>query len=148
MIAPPSPVDTQTIDDDLKRHETMRSPRGPSPFDSYAAVGQLSYAPATKTTVVTTTTTTTTSFPPILFKNPRNLLERDPKQYPLAATPTPQSIRKLCFDLGGIQTRFEEDEDVRGNVLEVSLTPKMKIRGLAALSTSNTSPVFAFVSLY
>jgi hypothetical protein len=75
------------------------------------ALGQLSYAPATQTTVVTTTTTTTTKFPPLMVKAPRHLHDLDPKQYPLASTPTPHSIKKLCFDVEGRPTMFQEADD-------------------------------------
>ena len=71
----------------------------------HSTIGQVSFAPTTKTTVVTTTTTTTTSFPPFVMKAPKNLEQRDALQYPLAASPTPQAIRKLRFDIGG-QTAY------------------------------------------
>lgn len=86
-------------------------------LDPYAALGQLSYAPTTQTTVVTTTTTTTTSFPPLILNAPRHLRERDPKQYPLAASPTPQAIKQFSFSIGGKQARFEEADDAQ-NALE------------------------------
>ena len=105
-------------------------------FDSYAAVGRLSYAPATQTTVVTTTTTTTTSFPPILLKNPKGLLDRDPKLYPLATTPTPSTISKFCMDLGGKPACFEEGDDVHAAVSEVGL-----ISGMFASCTMPYQPV-------
>ncbi|KAF1813856.1 WD40 repeat-like protein, partial [Eremomyces bilateralis CBS 781.70] len=68
---------------------------------------------ATQTTVVTTTTTTTTSFPPLVFNSPRSLSERDPKQYPLAASPTPASIRQLSFNLGGRPAFLKESENFK-----------------------------------
>ncbi|KAL9104196.1 MAG: hypothetical protein Q9163_000848 [Psora crenata] len=74
-------------------------------------LAQLSYGPATKTTVVTTTTTTTTKFPPLLLKAPKHLHDLDPKQYPLAASQTPESIRKLCFEIEGRPAIFEEADD-------------------------------------
>ncbi|KAI9880441.1 MAG: SCF ubiquitin ligase complex subunit cdc4 [Pleopsidium flavum] len=77
----------------------------------YGTLGQLSLAPATQTTVVTTTTTTTTNFPPFLIKAPGHLHNLDPKLYPLAATPTPQSMKRFCFDMGGKPTFFREAED-------------------------------------
>ena len=80
----------------------------PSPGD---ALGQISFAPATQTTVVTTTTTTTTSFPPLVLKAPRRREPLDPKEYPLAATPTPPSIKRLCFEVDGRPTYFREAED-------------------------------------
>lgn len=82
----------------------------------HAVVGQIS---ATQTMVVTTTTTTTTSFPPLLLNPPKHLDDMDPKQYPLAASSTPTSIKKLCFDVEGRTTTFEEARDVKptlGNV--------------------------------
>ncbi|KAK7519555.1 WD40-repeat-containing domain protein [Phyllosticta citriasiana] len=80
-------------------------------LDPYTALGQLSYGPATQTTVVTTTTTTTTSFPPLVLNAPRHLHQRDPKQYPLAASPTPQSIKDFSFNIAGREARFREADD-------------------------------------
>lgn len=73
--------------------------------------GQFTFAPATQTTVVTTTTTTTTSFPPLMIKAPHHLHELDSKLYPLASSPTPKSIKRFCFDLGGKPTYFNEAEN-------------------------------------
>lgn len=73
--------------------------------------GQFTFAPATQTTVVTTTTTTTTSFPPLMIKAPHHLHELDPKLYPLASSPTPKSIKRFCFDIGGKPTYFNEAEN-------------------------------------
>lgn len=83
------------------------------------SVGQFSFAPATKTTVVTTTTTTTTAFPPFIMRAPKHLLDRDPERYPLAATPTPRSIKRFRLDIGGQDALFEEAnaaEDLMQNV--------------------------------
>lgn len=85
-------------------------------------MAHLSIAPATTTTVVTTTTTTTTQFPPLLFKPPRSLSERDPKEYPLAHAHAPESLRKFCFDVGGEQACFQEAKDVVDTITEVRLT--------------------------
>ena len=79
--------------------------------DSEALLGQFSFAPATQTTVVTTTTTTTTKFPPFLMRPPRRMQDLDVKQYPLAASPTPASLKKIHFEIGGKQTVFREAED-------------------------------------
>ncbi|KAF2866937.1 WD repeat-containing protein pop1 [Massariosphaeria phaeospora] len=86
--------------------------------DQYATLGQLSVAPATHTTVVTTTTTTTMAYPPIFMKAPRNLGQRDPKEYPLAHIPAPESIRKFFFKAAGSQACFEEAEDVVDKAFE------------------------------
>ncbi|KAL1631006.1 SCF ubiquitin ligase complex subunit cdc4 [Neofusicoccum ribis] len=94
-------------------------------LDPYAALGQLSYAPTTQTTVVTTTTTTTTSFPPLILNAPRHLRERDPKQYPLAASPTPQAIKEFSFNIGGRQARFREADDAQ-NTLEESMSEEWR----------------------
>lgn len=80
-------------------------------ISSEDVLGQFSYAPATQTTVVTTTTTTTTNFPPIMMKAPQHLYDLDPKLYPLASSPTPTSIKKLCFDVDGTPTLFQEADD-------------------------------------
>ncbi|OAX80156.1 hypothetical protein ACJ72_05519 [Emergomyces africanus] len=78
---------------------------------SNSSVGQFSFAPATQTTVITTTTTTTTSFPPLVMKGPGSSKLLDPKVYPLAATPTPDSIRDIHFDLGAASIIFNEAVD-------------------------------------
>ena len=36
----------------------------------------------------------------------------DPKQYPLAAAPTPVSMKKMYFDVKGLKTMFEESDDL------------------------------------
>lgn len=82
-------------------------------------LGQFSFAPATQTTVVTTTTTTTTSFPPLMMKAPHHLHELDSKLYPLAASPTPRSIKRLCFDVGGRPTYFREADNTLETLHEV-----------------------------
>ena len=84
-------------------------------------LGQFSFGPATQTTVVTTTTTTTTSFPPLLMKAPHNLHELDSKLYPLAASPTPRSIKRLCFDIEGRPTYFREADDAPKTLQAVRL---------------------------
>ena len=88
-------------------------------MDPYAAMGQFSFAPATKTTVVTTTTTTTTTMPPICVNAAGSLGERDPKDYPLAHVQAPESIRKIYFESGGELACFEETNAASGKVQEV-----------------------------
>ena len=88
-------------------------------IDPYATMGQFSFAPATKTTVVTTTYTTTTTFPPLCINAPGNMSERDPKEYPLAHTQAPESIRKFYFESGGALACFEEAHAVSDKVQEV-----------------------------
>lgn len=80
-------------------------------IDPDTLLGQFSFAPATQTTVVTTTTTTTTKFPPFLMRPPRRMQDLDLKHYPLAATPTPASLRNIHFEIGGRRTIFHEAED-------------------------------------
>lgn len=92
--------------------QTQGSPSG--------SFGQFSFAPATQTTVVTTTTTTTTSFPPLMIKPPRAIKNLDPKEYPLAASPTPDLLRNVKFELGGKSVVFNEPEDTTNAVNEVS----------------------------
>lgn len=74
-----------------------------------ATLGQ--FSTATQTTVVTTTTTTTTKYPPFVVRPPRRMQELDPKHYPLAASPTPVSLRSIRFDFGGKPTFFQESPD-------------------------------------
>lgn len=90
-------------------------------MEPFSTMAHLSIAPATTTTVVTTTTTTTTNYPPMLLKPPRNLSERDPKEYPLAHAKAPESIRKFFFDAGGEQACFQEANDTTGTIVEVCL---------------------------
>ncbi|OAL36723.1 hypothetical protein AYO20_04055 [Fonsecaea nubica] len=79
--------------------------------ESDTLLGQFSFAPATQTTVVTTTTTTTTKFPPFIMRPLRRTKDLDLKQYPLAASPTPASLKKIHFEIGGKHTIFREAED-------------------------------------
>lgn len=85
----------------------------------YTTVGQFSLAPTTQTTVVTTTTTTTTSFPQLVMKPPKHLNELDPKEYPLAAVPTPSNLKRFCFDVEGKPTYFREEDDAEKSIREV-----------------------------
>ncbi|KAJ9618664.1 SCF ubiquitin ligase complex subunit cdc4 [Taxawa tesnikishii (nom. ined.)] len=82
----------------------------------YTTVGHFSFGPATQQTIVTTTTTTTISFPPLQIKPPRDLYERDPKQYPLAFSPTPSSIKRFGFEVGGRRTVYKEAEDANASL--------------------------------
>lgn len=88
---------------------------------SHDAFGQLSFAPTTRTTVVTTTTTTTTSFPPLIFRPPRAVKDLDARQYPLAASPTPASLKNLKFKVGDQSVVFNEPDDTASAAKEVRL---------------------------
>lgn len=81
--------------------------------------GQFSFAPATQTTVVTTTTTTTTALPPLIIQPPRATKDLDTKLYPLAASPIPDSLRSIKFELGGKPVIFNEPEDTTNAINEV-----------------------------
>ncbi|OQO11246.1 hypothetical protein B0A48_05502 [Cryoendolithus antarcticus] len=87
---------------------TMTSRAMPPPNSTIAS---LAFGPATQQTVVTTTTTTTVSLPPLIMNPPKDLFERDPKQYPLAFTPTPRNVKRFCFEVNGRPTMFHESED-------------------------------------
>jgi F-box and WD-40 domain protein CDC4 len=102
--------------------------------DPYAStMAHLSMAPATTTTVVTTTTTTTTKFPPLVFKPPRNLGDRDPKEYPLANAQSPAFIRRFVFEAGGAQAYFEEAEDQIDTIVEVCyIHPGLMVSSLSS----------------
>lgn len=78
-----------------------------------STVAQLSFGPATQQTVTTVTTTTTISLPPLVMKPPKLLDERDPKQYPLAFSPTPSSLKRFGADMYGRPFRFHEEEDAQ-----------------------------------
>jgi F-box and WD-40 domain protein CDC4 len=109
---------------EMDDHERDNLGQGPS----NNAFGQFSFAPTTRTTVVTTTTTTTTSFPPLIVKPPRAVKELDARQYPLAASPTPASLRNLRFKLGDKSIIFNEPEDAAAAGIEVttSLPPYLQ----------------------
>ena len=98
---------------------TMPNPQQALEPSADDILGQFSFAPATQTTIVTTTTTTTTSFPPLMMKAPLHLHELDPKMYPLASSPTPKSIKRFCFDVGGRPTFFGEADDAGDTMKEV-----------------------------
>lgn len=84
------------------------------------AVGQVSFSPATQTTVVKTTTTTTVSFPPFVLNAPKDLADRDPEIFPLAAIPTPPCLKKLRFPVGSRIAQFEELDDAHQALRQVS----------------------------
>jgi len=58
----------------------------------------------------------------MLFKPPRSLSERDPKEYPLARVQAPESIRKFFFDVEGERALFQEADDAADTIIEVRLT--------------------------
>lgn len=101
-----------------KHDQTQMDLMGPA--SSSDDLGQFSFAPTTRTTVVTTTTTTTTSFPPLAIKPPRAVKDLDTRQYPLAASPTPSSLRNVQFKIGGRSIAFHEPEDSVAASTEVS----------------------------
>ncbi|KAL1297186.1 hypothetical protein AAFC00_004758 [Neodothiora populina] len=108
--APASP--TNETDDTATEQTRTTSTIAPP----YSALGHVSFAPATRQTVVTTTTTTTVSLPPLLFRPPQDLAVRDPKQYPLAASPTPYSLRRFNIDVGGRQVVYREADDAQASL--------------------------------
>lgn len=78
---------------------------------NHSTVAQMSFGPATQQTVTTVTTTTTVSLPPLVIKQPKDLDERDPKQYPLAFVPTPNHLQEFSADIHGQHIRFQEEQD-------------------------------------
>lgn len=100
---------------EMDEHERDDPEQGLSPD----AFGQFSFAPTTRTTVVTTTTTTTTAFPPLIFRPPHAIKDLDARQYPLAASPTPASLRNLKFKIGEKSVIFNEPEDTATAATEV-----------------------------
>ncbi|KAF1998310.1 WD repeat-containing protein pop1 [Amniculicola lignicola CBS 123094] len=92
--------------------------------EDFGSLAQFSIAPATKTTVVTTTTTTTTSFPLMRLDAPRNLSERDSKEYPLARSLAPENLRRFFFDVDGAQACFEEADNAAVKMLEFQTLQK------------------------
>jgi hypothetical protein len=119
-LAPPSPEtdNSQTMDTD--HHGLLQDNRGlVSPqVGKFATVAKLS---ATQTTIVTTTTTTTTSIPPLLLRPPRHLHDRDPKHYPLAASPIPAALKNFSFNYNGQTTLVQEEDVLEGSYSPVSI---------------------------
>ena len=106
---------------------------GPEPGPASGSFGQFSFAPATQTTVVTTTTTTTTALPPLVIQPPRATRDLDTKLYPLAASPTPESLRNIKFELGGKPVIFNEPEDTTNAINEVRFCISRYHRALGTL---------------
>lgn len=123
--APASPterVDETIPSKDKAPHtETSQTVTTSSSAPPYSILGHLSFAPATQQTIVTTTTTTTVSLPPLLFKPPRHLSTRDPKQYPLALAPTPNSLKNFCIQVGDKPVVYKESDDAQTSLNKVSL---------------------------
>lgn len=111
--APASP----TAEMPSTRHSTSHPQDNPSSHTvstmppPNATIASMCFGPATQQTVVTTTTTTTVSLPPLIMNPPKDLMDRDPKQFPLVFAPTPRSIKRFCFDVHGRPTTFHEAED-------------------------------------
>jgi hypothetical protein len=72
---------------------------------------QMATVPVVTETIVTTRTITTTSYPPFVLQAPRNLADRNLSLYPLAATPTPDILKKARIEVGGRQAIFREADD-------------------------------------
>lgn len=130
--APASP--TERPDDSLvskappPHSETTQTVTTSSMAPRYSTLGHVSFAPATQQTIVTTTTTTTVSLPPLLFKPPQDLSTRDPKQYPLAFSPTPRALKKFCVDVGGKPVVYREADDAQASLTKVSPKAIMSTR--------------------
>lgn len=123
-LAPPSPETDTSQNMDADHHSLVHDNRGlvSPPPGKFATVATLS---ATQTTVVTTTTTTTTSIPPLLMRPPRHLHDRDPKHYPLAASPIPASLKNFSFTLNGQLTLVQEEDVPEESLSQVSLNSKV-----------------------
>ena len=76
--------------------------------DAHTTAGEFAFTPATQQTTVVTTTTTTVSLPPFVLRPPQDLQQRDPKQYPLAFTATPASMRRFAFEMGNRVATYNE----------------------------------------
>ncbi|QVM06830.1 SCF ubiquitin ligase complex subunit cdc4 [Coccidioides posadasii str. Silveira] len=103
-------------------------------------IGQFSFAPTTQTTIVTTTTTTMTKFPPLIMHPPRVLQSLDPKQYPLAAAPTPESLRDIRFNLNGKSIVLHEPDDAPGALAEQGQEELKTSAGNTRSATATTNP--------
>ncbi|EMC97825.1 hypothetical protein BAUCODRAFT_67017 [Baudoinia panamericana UAMH 10762] len=76
-----------------------------------ATVGSFELRDAIQETVVTTTTTTRITLPPIITHPPQDLAERDPRQYVLANSLTPDWLRRVQFEHHGKTVTFQESDD-------------------------------------
>ena len=56
-----------------------------------------------------------------MMKAPNHLSQLDPKLYPLAASPTPSTLKKLKFNLEGKATLFCEADDTESTLRKVSV---------------------------
>ncbi|KAF2765011.1 WD40 repeat-like protein [Teratosphaeria nubilosa] len=107
--APASPTDEPPNPIDAARETTTTTTYDMPPPNT--TVGSFSYGPAIQKTTTTVTTTTTISLPPIAIKPPSDLHERDPRQYPLAFTPTPHQFKHITYNCNGRPTSFFEADD-------------------------------------
>lgn len=119
--APASPTErtADPLQSKAPHRETTQTVTTSTMAPPYSTLGHLSFAPATQQTVVTTTTTTTVSLPPLLFRPPQDLSARDPKQYPLAFSPTPDSLRRFTVEVGGKPVVYREAEDAQTSLTKV-----------------------------
>ncbi|CAG8472708.1 1665_t:CDS:10 [Paraglomus occultum] len=63
----------------------------------------------------------------------------DPKEYPLADTPTPPALKRFCFDLNGQPTYFREDEESEQAIVKLQeALYKMRATGPTTASNSQT----------
>lgn len=74
---------------------------------------QIEMADCVETKTVTTTTTTKRSYPPLLVRQ-RSLDQLNPKEYPLAMTPTPTELLNISYEI-------EEDSADLADDINVSL---------------------------
>ena len=97
-----SPTPVKTVEVTRPRSSQMVSVNWNDASESDASRGsrlQFEIAECVETKTVTTTTTTHRSYPPVYFREPRNLQSLDAKEYPLATKPTPPALAKFSFDL-------------------------------------------------
>ncbi|CAG8601073.1 28164_t:CDS:2, partial [Dentiscutata erythropus] len=133
--APSTPVSAYVPFTSAKKSSPMSPSKEPS--SRLPTVATISLAPTTTTTVVTTTTTTTTTFPPLLLKPPPLPKQLDPKEYPLADTPTPPALKRFCFDLNGQPAYIREDEDSEQQIIKL----QEALYNMRASSTPSTRTV-------
>ncbi|CAD0010487.1 unnamed protein product [Aureobasidium pullulans] len=106
------------------------SPDHHQDMSPYTTMAHVAFAPATQQTVVTTTTTTTVTLPPLLIRPPRDMLSRDPKQYPLASTPTPSSLQRFSLDVGGTPIVYQEAENAQSSLDKLQQAQLQQSNGL------------------
>ncbi|KAJ3027940.1 UNVERIFIED_CONTAM: SCF ubiquitin ligase complex subunit cdc4 [Siphonaria sp. JEL0065] len=72
----------------------------------------------------------------------RNLRSLDVSEFPLANTPTPPALKKFCFDLNGVPTRFTELDLYEDDLAKLNTSKHADRFSSTTTSATATSPTF------